>query len=401
MALSRELKSAFTSWSLSPEPWPEERLSGLARRAFAIQYEGNLPYRRYCERLGVTPDDVRRWQDMPAVPTTAFREVTLVVDVGVDAPAAASVDAPAAASVDAPARTHRQDRLEFRTSGTTRGREKRGRHAVIDSELYRAALEASFRRHVLGGATAISGPPASLNLAENTERILICSLIPPFELTGDSSLAWMSDAVLVRFGAEGSCSLTGADGIRWTEARHAAETACESGELLCVLTTTLAADEWMRRLADDGVTLQLPDGSRVMDTGGAKGRQGLQRAEVVSAVEQRLGVPPELVINEFGMTELLSQRYSEPGHDGLVAPPWLRTRALDPNTLDELRPGEVGVLCHFDLANAGSVCAVLTEDLGTVRDNVVRLAGRSPGAPPRGCSLATAELLDAQQGCSE
>jgi hypothetical protein len=54
------------------------------------------------------------------------------------------------------------------------------------------------------------------------------------------------------------------------------------------------------------------------------------------------------------------------------------------------------VLCHLDLANVGSVCAVLTEDMGKVTDNVVEWIGRSPGAMPRGCSLATAQLLEAQ-----
>jgi hypothetical protein len=272
---------------------------------------------------------------------------------------------------------------------------------VIDPELYRASLVAGFRRYVLGAGSSVAGRPESSRQSEAPGRFTICSLIPPFELTGDSSLAWMSDALLDRFGADGSRSVTDENGIRWAEARHVAEAACASGQPLLVLTTTLAADEWMRRLADDEVTLQLPAGSRVMDTGGSKGRQGLERSRVVSAVERRLGVPPTQVINEFGMTELLSQRYSESGHTGLVAPPWLRTRALDPNTLGELPPGEIGVLCHFDLANAGSVCAVLTEDLGTVHDNMVRLAGRAAGAPPRGCSLATAELLDAQQGLGE
>ena len=115
----------------------------------------------------------------------------------------------------------------------------------------------------------------------------------------------------------------------------------------------------------------------------------------------RLGIAPSSVINEFGMTELLSQRYAPltlGGSPPLRGPPWLLSRALHPETLEELPEGEVGVLNHFDLANVGSVCSVLTEDLGAVRENAVRWVGRSPGAPPRGCSLATAELLRAQAG---
>ena len=51
---------------------------------------------------------------------------------------------------------------------------------------------------------------------------------------------------------------------------------------------------------------------------------------------------------------------------------------------------------HFDLANLGSVCAVLTEDRGRMVIKNVEWLGRTPGASPRGCSLATAQLLDAQ-----
>jgi len=81
-----------------------------------------------------------------------------------------------------------------------------------------------------------------------------------------------------------------------------------------------------------------------------------------------------------------------------VPPPWLRVRALDPNSLVPVEPGTEGLLAFFDLANAGSVAHVLTEDVGTVTDGAVRLRGRSPGAEPRGCSLAIEELLDAAGG---
>ena len=60
-----------------------------------------------------------------------------------------------------------------------------------------------------------------------------------------------------------------------------------------------------------------------------------------------------------------------------------------------LADGETGLLCHFDLANVGSVLAVQTEDLGVVEHGRVKLHGRVPGAEPRGCALALADLLAA------
>ena len=118
---------------------------------------------------------------------------------------------------------------------------------------------------------------------------------------------------------------------------------------------------------------------------------------MIRGLADALGLAGDSVINEFGMTELLSQRYGygDPAVP-LLGPPWLRSRALDPVTLEELPQGEVGILCHYDLANLGSVCAVLTEDQGRIVGEGIDWLGRTAGASPRGCSLATAELLEAQ-----
>ena len=113
-------------------------------------------------------------------------------------------------------------------------------------------------------------------------------------------------------------------------------------------------------------------------------------------------MPFEAIVNEYGMTELLSQFYdvsaAETSGKTLevrrhVPPAWVRTRVLDPNTLSALPIGEPGLLCHYDLANAGSVMAVLTEDLGVAVGDGFRLLGRVQGAEPRGCSIAMDELL--------
>ena len=81
--------------------------------------------------------------------------------------------------------------------------------------------------------------------------------------------------------------------------------------------------------------------------------------------------------------------------DSHVFPPWMRVRALDPLTLEELEEGGEGLLAFFDLANAGSVCHVLTEDVGSVGSGRVRLGGRVVGAEPRGCSRAMDDLMAA------
>jgi hypothetical protein len=72
----------------------------------------------------------------------------------------------------------------------------------------------------------------------------------------------------------------------------------------------------------------------------------------------------------------------------------VRTRVLDPETLEELAAGSPGLLTHFDLANAWTVSAILTEDLGAAVPGGFQLLGRARGAELRGCSMAAREILE-------
>src|SRR5208337_515445 len=75
-----------------------------------------------------------------------------------------------------------------------------------------------------------------------------------------------------------------------------------------------------------------------------------------------------------------------------IPPPWLRVTARDPVTLRPMPDGEIGLLTFFDLANAGSVSAVMTEDLGWVEQGRVRVLGRVAGGEARGCALGISQF---------
>ena len=49
--------------------------------------------------------------------------------------------------------------------------------------------------------------------------------------------------------------------------------------------------------------------------------------------------------------------------------------------------GHPGLLRFFDLANVGSVSAILTGDLGVIQDGTVRVLGRAEDGEARGCAL--------------
>jgi acyl-CoA synthetase (AMP-forming)/AMP-acid ligase II len=153
--------------------------------------------------------------------------------------------------------------------------------------------------------------------------------------------------------------------------------------------------------------LELPAGSRAMQTGGFKGRsREVAAPELRGAIAARFAVPERHIVAEYGMTELSSQLYegtlahpSDAEHGVYLAPPWLRVVAVDPSSLAPLPDGEVGIARIVDLANVDSAVAVQTADRVRVlpgrgvEAGRVELLGRAPGATPRGCSIAIDELL--------
>jgi hypothetical protein len=140
----------------------------------------------------------------------------------------------------------------------------------------------------------------------------------------------------------------------------------------------------------------------VMPTGGFKGRTAeLSAVELRTRVASALGIAPRQVIGEYGMTELSSQLYEGARLEAedadsanlYYAPPWLRVRTVDPETLAAAPSGEPGLACFIDLANVDSAICVVTQDLVQQQGRGFRLLGRQMGAPARGCSLTTQQWL--------
>ena len=334
-----------------------ESFADLALAAFAYQYERIEPFRRLCEGRGVSPATVSDWRQIPAVPTSAFKSLELAA---------------------APAR------VVFRSSGTTAGPEARSVHHHPFPDLYRQTIDATFPLYCLPGQG--SWPkPSMLSLVGSRAQL------------PDSSLAFMIDHVLARYGSETSAVAFGPRGVEAAPARSWAGARQREGKPVVVLATGFALAQWLDALDRQDLHFRLPAGSAIFETGGFKGRSGeLSREELLARTAIRLGVPPQAIVREYGMTELTSQCYSRALLDGdpdlFVAPHWVRVRVLDPVTLAELPAGEPGLLAVFDLANLGSAVHVLTEDLGVAEGDGFRLVGRAAGAELRGCSLVVEEL---------
>lgn len=333
----------------------EAAFDALARRVFAYQFARNAPYRAFAQGRGATPAAVRSWRDLPAAPAAAFKHFVL--------------------SCTPEGNCARV----FHSSGTT-GRET-SRHFLDAAALdvYRTSLRQGFGRFVLPDGA----------------RLPILALMAPPEGAPHSSLSFMLGELI----ASGGGAFFAAPGDWQTALANALQNA--TGPMV-VFGTAWALVHFFDATQRSFV---LPPGSRVVETGGFKGRsRELSRDELYALFAARLGVPSTHCVSEYGMSEMASQFYDSTLRDAVlgvarpprkIGAPTVRTRVLDPVTGEEAEPGVPGLLAHCDIANLNSVVAIQTEDWGYAAGDGEGfvLLGRAPGAVLRGCSLTAEEMM--------
>jgi hypothetical protein len=129
-------------------------------------------------------------------------------------------------------------------------------------------------------------------------------------------------------------------------------------------------------------------GTIVMETGGMKGRRKeITREELHEILKLKLNV--QSIHSEYGMTELLSQAYSQ-GNGIFHCPPWMKILIRDPqdplSVTDE--QGRTGGINIIDLANIYSCSFIATSDFGKLHENGgFGISGRFDNSDVRGCNL--------------
>ncbi len=90
--------------------------------------------------------------------------------------------------------------------------------------------------------------------------------------------------------------------------------AVAAGQPVCIAATAFALVHLLDAMERDGLRFELPPGSRVMETGGFKGRtRVVQRDELYAEISRRFGISRDAIVAEYGMTELASQYYERGG----------------------------------------------------------------------------------------
>jgi hypothetical protein len=311
----------------------EDEFLCLAMEVFRYQASENPIYKRYLRMLGKSPEAIREPEEIPFLPAEFFREHRVITGKG-------------------------EPELVFESSGTTSIRTSR--HYVLDGSVY---MESYTR-----GFGLFFGPPSDY---------CILALMPSYSKRIHSSLVYMAEGLIRQSGHPKS-------GFYLDRPRELLKCIRElegSGQSYLLLGVSFA-------LADlaESHPLKL-EHAIVVETGGMKGRRReMTREELHGLLKNGFGVSS--VCSEYGMTELLSQAWSN-GEGIFHCPPWMRIMIRDPyDPLSPLLSESSGGINIIDLANIRSCSFIATQDIGRLApDGGFEVLGRFDSSDIRGCNL--------------
>lgn len=309
-----------------------------ALEIFQFQYQNNTVYRAWTDLLKIDPRTVRELKQIPFLPIEFFKNHAVVSSPVTDAT------------------------LLFTSSSTTS--QTPATHYVNNIQLY----EKSFTK----GFEQFYGRPGDY---------CILALLPNYLQRTGSSLVYMCRELIQRSGHPYSGFFL--DNIK--ELIEKIQDLKRSRQKTLLIGVSYALMDLSNK------DLALGDNFIVMETGGMKGtRNELLKTELHAYLKR--GFKTDTIHSEYGMTELLSQAYSN--QDGLFeSPPWMRfmTREVD-DPLKIREDAKTGGINVIDLANIYSCAFIATKDLGRIHPgNRLELMGRYDASDVRGCNLMLGE----------
>ena len=309
-----------------------EEFEKLALEVFRFQYENVPVYQRFCDLLKTIPSEVNSVHKIPFLPIQFFKNNKLIAK-------------------DRPTETI------FTSSGTTGS--TTSKHYVANLKLYEGSFLKTFEKQY--------GDP---------KNFVILALLPSYLEREGSSLIYMVESLI-------------------NKSYHT-----NSGFYLYEVEALIKKLEYLEKSGQKtiliGVSYALLDliekkkfqlkNTIVMETGGMKGR----RKEMIKEELHEIlagGFGLQKIHSEYGMTELLSQAYSE-GDGIFTCPPWMKILIRDAEDALTYAIGKTGGINVIDLANLYSCAFIATQDLGkSFADESFEVLGRFDSSDIRGCNL--------------
>ncbi len=304
----------------------------VALRIFKYQAEFVPVYAEFVKHLGIQPSQVERIEDIPFLPIEFFKSHQVSVPMD-------------------------NSSIVFSSSGTTGT--ITSKHHVKDISLYEHSFNKTFELFY-----------------GDVSNYMVIALLPSYLERGGSSLIYMCDQLIKNSKDERS-------GFYLNEFEK--------------IKSIIQENEGFKKVLLIGVTYALLDFAEqfpfamenciVMETGGMKGRRKeMLREEVHAILCEAFHISN--VHSEYGMTELLSQAYSN-GKGIFRTPPWMKIlirETQDPFAYQKFeRSGGINII---DLANVHSCAFIASKDLGKqYADERFEVIGRFDDAEIRGCNL--------------
>lgn len=312
----------------------EEQFTELALATFRYQAANCKVYSEYISHLKVKVNSVTHYSQIPFLPISFFKTHPVISGTQLAA-------------------------ITFRSSGTTG--QVTSKHLVQDLSIYEESYNRAFE--------LFYGP---------AKDWCVLALLPSYLEREGSSLIYMVDDLLKQSGHQRS-------GYFLHNHHELYETLLQL-QLIQQKTILIGVTYALLDFVEQ-YQISFPE-LIVMETGGMKGkRKEMVRAELHQTLCRDFGV--EHIHSEYGMTELLSQGYSE-GEGIFECPPWMKILLRD--TSDPLsilnEQHTTGGINVIDLANINSCSFIATQDLGKLHGNgKFEIMGRFDNADIRGCNL--------------
>ena len=297
---------------------------------FNFQYNNNSVYSQYCKLINVNAKSIKKIKDIPFLPIQFFKNYTVS--------------------------SYNKHTHSFKSSGTGG---KRSVHHIKDINIYIESFTQCFEENF-----------GSIN---NT---VFLGLLPSYIEQGNSSLIYMVDYLIQKSNRKES-------GFYLNDYKKLYDLILKlekSEKKIILIGVSYALLDFI-----DNFSLKTKN-LVIIETGGMKGRRKeITREELHDKLKR--GFNSNNVKSEYGMTELLSQAYSNT--NGIFkSPPWLKILVREINDPLYVKSHGKGALNFIDLANVNSCSFIASDDIGEVyRNSSFKVLGRLSDSEIRGCNL--------------
>ena len=310
----------------------DTEFEGLALAVFQTQYKHNPLYKQYTDLLSVNPSSVTSINKIPFFPIEFFKTHRV-------------------------ATTNFSEEAIFESSGTTQTTPSR--HFIKDLSIYQRSFETTFQN--------VYGPVSDW---------CILGLLPAYLERANSSLIFMVNQLITQSRNEHS----GFYLYEYEKLFEVLRQLNKTGQKTLLIGVTFA-------LLDFATDFPQPlKNTIVIETGGMKGRRKeVTRDEVHGILKNAFEIPA--IHSEYGMTELLSQAYSE-GEGIFRCPKWMKIVLREEDDPGVIKSTGRGLINVIDLANIYSCSFIATDDIGILHtDASFEVLGRRDNSDLRGCSV--------------